>query len=66
MPWIRLVDEYQIFLKVLGLQGMPHNGTWSRVQDMFVEPTSAANGIQSSKDVLKCGLMILLIVLKLI
>ena len=34
-PWIKLVDEYQIFLHVLGLQGDPHNGTWTRVKDMF-------------------------------
>jgi len=35
--WIRLVDEYQIFLYALGIKGEPHNGTWERVTDMFVE-----------------------------
>ena len=33
--WIKLVDEYQIFLQVLDLEGKPHNGTWERVEQMF-------------------------------
>ena len=34
--WIRLVDQYQIFLKALGIQGEQHNGTWENVKDMYV------------------------------
>ncbi len=34
-PWIKMVDEYQVFLEVLGIQGEPHEGTYERVQDMF-------------------------------
>ena len=33
--WIKLVDEYQVFLHVLGIKGESHNGTWNRVKGMF-------------------------------
>ena len=42
VPWIKLVDEYQIFLRVLGLEGKPHNGTMSRVEGMFKEPSTTS------------------------
>ncbi len=34
-PWIKLVDEYQVFLHVLDIQGEEHEGTFERVEGMF-------------------------------
>ncbi len=36
-PWMKLVDEYQVFLSVLNLEGEEHEGTWERVADMMAE-----------------------------
>lgn len=38
-PWIKLVDEYQILMKLLTIPSEPHNGTWERVSDMFNSST---------------------------
>ena len=35
VPWVKLVDEYQVFLHLLGIEGEEHEGTWDRVKDMM-------------------------------
>ena len=35
VPWIRLVDEYQIFLKAIGVEGEPNMGSLDRIQPFF-------------------------------
>ncbi|XP_021967716.1 glycerophosphocholine cholinephosphodiesterase ENPP6 [Folsomia candida] len=44
-PPIHLVDEYQLFAKLLHLPAQPNNGTWSKVAGMLV---SAARRASSS------------------
>jgi hypothetical protein len=34
--WIKLVDEYQIFMKVLNVNARNHSGNWDRVKDMLI------------------------------
>ncbi len=34
-PWIKLVDEYQVFLRLLDIQGEEHQGDFSRVEGML-------------------------------
>jgi len=36
-PWIKLIDEYQVFVHVLGIEGEEHQGDFDRVADMFRE-----------------------------
>ncbi len=33
--WIKLVDEYQIFAHISGVEGESHRGSWSRVKGML-------------------------------
>jgi len=35
-PWFKLVDEYQIFLRVLNIAGEEHQGDFERVSSMFI------------------------------
>ena len=35
-PWIKLVDQYQVFKHVLGIDGEEHSGSWDRVKDMMM------------------------------
>ena len=41
VPWIKMVDEYQVFLMALNLEDKaePNNGTKERVQNMFSPAT---------------------------
>ena len=39
---IQSAFKLQIFTHILGIEGMPHNGTWDRVKDMFVDSGSSA------------------------
>jgi hypothetical protein len=32
---ISLVDQYQIFMKVLELEALPNHGKWENVENMF-------------------------------
>ncbi len=41
--WIKLVDEYQLFCYLLGIQPEQHNGTWARVQGFLRNPPTSAN-----------------------
>ncbi len=41
-PWIKMVDEYQIFTTILGIQGEEHEGTWERVEGMLMTAEDAA------------------------
>ena len=67
VPWIKLVDEYQVFLEVLGLKGRPHNGTMSRVEGMFREPpattttTTTASAITNSSNALSLIFIVVLL-----
>lgn len=40
---IHVVDVYQVLTHVLGLTPQPHNGTWSHVQDAFVQSMPASH-----------------------
>jgi len=33
---VRAVDIYQVMCKALGIQPLPHKGTWSSVKDIFI------------------------------
>jgi len=46
-PWIKMIDQYQIFIKVLNIKGEKHQGNFTRVQDMFepLKNSSSINGI---------------------
>ena len=54
-PWIKLVDEYQIMMKVVKVQPLEHEGNMERVQGMFNH---------SIKNVSSWLLVILLVVFK--
>lgn len=35
-PPLHMVDHYNVFCHILGIEPLPNNGSWSRVKDMFV------------------------------
>ena len=41
-PWIKLVDEYQIMMKVLHVEPLENEGNMERVQDMFSDSNEFA------------------------
>ncbi len=41
--WIKLVDEYQVFCYLLGIQPEHHNGTWARVYGFLKHPPASIN-----------------------
>ena len=55
-PWIKLIDEYQIMMKVAKVQPLDHEGNMERVQDMFNS---------SVKNLSSCLLVILLVALNI-
>ncbi len=62
-PWMKLVDEYQVFLSVLGLEGEEHEGTWERVEDLLVDEeeeqttTTESDGTQMTNGIALVVLM---------
>ena len=35
VPWIKLVDEYQIFLRAIEIEGLPNKGSKERIESFF-------------------------------
>ncbi len=48
VPWIKLVDEYNVFLRVLGIEGEKNNGSESRINAFFEPPSSSSGKIVAS------------------
>ena len=36
VPWIKMVDQYQVFAHLLGIDGEENMGNWERVRPMLV------------------------------
>ena len=40
--WIKLVDEYQIFLRAIGIEGLPNMGSLQRIEPLFSSAISTS------------------------
>ncbi|CAI5784035.1 glycerophosphocholine cholinephosphodiesterase ENPP6 [Podarcis lilfordi] len=58
---IRSVDVYNVMCKVAGIQPLPNNGSWSRVQCMLKNNASLAPSFQWSSSVLALLLFVLFV-----
>jgi hypothetical protein len=56
--WIKLVDEYQIFMKVLNVNARSHSGNWDRVKDMLFKADDD-DGDNGSTTALSNGILML-------
>ncbi len=45
---IHLVDVYQMYAHILGLEPQPHNGSWSRVRSYLVNSATFTKAVSVS------------------
>ncbi|XP_061439443.1 glycerophosphocholine cholinephosphodiesterase ENPP6 isoform X2 [Rhineura floridana] len=58
---IRSVDVYNVMCKVAGIQPLPNNGSWSRVECMLKNSTNLAQSFQWSSSVLALILFVMFV-----
>lgn len=62
-PPIEMIDHYNIFCHILGINALPNNGSWSRVKNMMYNNSQSVT-ITHSLILLSLGVMILYNLLK--